>query len=74
MLIIIIIIFVIIFIKLKSGDQEQEKLKSDLSNQCPEIKEVIGGLFGHGYITRHWNCCKPYCSSTQNTEASNEAR
>ena len=74
LLIIIIIILVIVFINSKSGDQGQENINSDMSNQCPVIKEVIGGLIGHGYITRHWNCCKPFCSSTQNAGVSNEAR
>ena len=66
MLIITIIIFVILFIKIRNQGnkgQGEEAVNSDISNQCPIIKEVIGGLIGS--ITRHWNCCKPYIALGQ---------
>ena len=65
-LVIIIIIGIILIFSLKgknenpqNQDNQEEQKSEELSDKCPEIKEVIGGQSGTTYLYRYWDCCKP---------------
>ena len=52
--------------KNQDNQENQEEQKSEeLSDKCPEIKEVIGGQSGTTYLYRYWDCCKPSCSRSE---------
>ena len=54
--------------------KEEETTPIEPTSQCPEIKEISGGVKGSGHATRYWDCCKPSCSWTTNAGSGNEAR
>ena len=71
-LVIIIIIGIILIFSLKgknenpqNQDNQEEQKSEELSDKCPEIKEVIGGQSGTTYLYRYWDCCKPSCSRSE---------
>lgn len=47
--------------------EEQVDEPVELPSNCPSLKKVSGGLNGSGYATRYWDCCKPHCSWTKNS-------
>ena len=77
--VVVIIVVAVAVSKNKNGEnqnqnQDQEGGETQPTGQCPEIKEVSGGVKGSGHATRYWDCCKPSCSWTNNAGSGNEAR
>jgi hypothetical protein len=50
-----------------SSSAKSSSSSAATSGTCPNLTTVSGGRSGSGFASRYWDCCKPHCAWTANT-------